>query len=199
LVLFATPAKPTAARGGRAGLDADCEATRATLGLKQTKSHAFITVSSDDCIANWINADKLVFSDLPFDKDKKTPAVVGPTGIEIAPSLTSLIQGTVERSLVCAQVLPSNSEFWLSGSSPIGIPDPITQVYVYGQFSLPDDNCTGWNSGVHDPVIRGRPGSAIYADQRLLCAAQTPTQVSFLYIQCDTTSDSPVLCLAYTP
>lgn len=199
LVLFAGPAKPTAARGGRAGLDADCEAERVKLNLAQTTTHAFISISTTDALALWglpdwaPTPDGRQFTDLPVHR-----RVVGPTGIEIAASWQELILGQAKNSLICGKVLPSDAFWWLGGNSLNGVSPSAALPAVYGQPGGTPETCNGWTLGQHDPLIGARPGSAEYADRRMLAAAETAT-MSFFYVACDATEASPILCLAYTP
>jgi len=194
MVLFAGPAKPTAARGGRVGLDADCEAERVRLGLTQTKTHAFITIDASDFIAGWTTK----FPDLPANPGTKDERIVGPTGIEIASSWKQLLQAGAEQSMICAKVLPSDAFWWLSGSNFNGMMANVGEPALFGQYGGPNETCNGWTSGVSDPVILARPGSAQYAGQLFLNAGTLNAQ-PFLLVSCDSTAVNPILCLAYTP
>ncbi len=190
LVLFVSPSKPTGNRGGRVGLDADCEAERIKQGLTQTKTHAFISVDSNDYLANW--GTPQLFSDLP-----KTRRIVGPTGIEVAASWSEMLLTGAERSLICAEVLTSDGFWWLSGvNSGAAL---INGQNVYGQPGADADTCKSWTVGTRDPLIRARPGSAEFAGRQMLAAAHTGSEDKTFFIDCDHTANFPTLCLAYTP
>jgi hypothetical protein len=181
--------KPTAERGGRVGLDAECDEERGRLRLPQTHSHAFISVGPNDAISLW--------GDTQFKDITITQAVVGPTGIKIASSLELLIQGKSEQSFACARAVPDQTVFWLAGTSKEGLTTNMV-TYRYGQFAKDDDSCRGWTFGMQDPITRARPGSAQYVGQRMLFAPLA-TQEGTLFISCGGTATRPVMCLAYTP
>jgi hypothetical protein len=189
MVLFAGPAAASAARGGRAGLDATCEAERVKLNLTQTTTHAFITVADKDSIASL--PDK--FPDLP----KVGRRVVGPTGIQLATSFSDLIDGTIEQSLECAKVFPVGTKAWLTGNDHLNCSKPVAEgPFVCGGFSSPQDTCNGWTFGTYDAIVQARFGSTTLNDGRWLTVATSTAP--FLRESCDVATD-PILCLAYTP
>jgi hypothetical protein len=192
MVLFKGPAKPTAARGGRAGLDADCEAERVKLGLAQTKTHAFISVDDTDYLANW--GTPQWFQDLP-----QAQRIVGPTGMLIATSWNDLLLGKpIEQSLICAAVLPADAYWWLSGNTYAGKSSPPGSPDLFGQFAGAPGSCNGWTLGVSDINVIARPGAAEFNGPRMLAAA-TPNTDKSVWIPCGDTAAAPILCLAYTP
>jgi hypothetical protein len=188
-VLFASPSLPSAARGGRVGLDAACEAERVKRGLAQTKTHAFISVDGKDYLAAWGTAE--LFADLP-----QTRRVVGPTGVEIASSWNQMLLAGAEQSLICAEVVPSDSYWWLSGATQVGL--LVGTQLVYGQPGSLDETCKGWTFGTADPVTRARPGSTELSGPAMFAAAGPITDKIF-FVNCDHTASFPTLCLAYTP
>ncbi|HEX2876622.1 MAG TPA: hypothetical protein VHP33_35470 [Polyangiaceae bacterium] len=186
LVLFAGPAGASGARGGRAGLDAACEAERVKLNLTQTVTHAFITISGTDFIAQW-GATVPGFQDVP-----KGRRIVGPTGIQVASSLVDLVDGSIEQSLECAKVFPVGTGSWISGNSASCDAVPP----VCGKFETPEDTCNGWTLGTYDPLVQARFGSTTLTDNRWLTVATR--NAPFLREACDVATDR-TLCLAYTP
>lgn len=202
LVLFGGPRGTSGARGGRAGLDAACEAERVKLMLPQTTSHAFITISATDFIANWgpegANLTNGQHLDLPVSR-----RVVGPTGIQIAPSFARLIQeGGIQQSLECAKVFTTGTEFWLSGNGrPQGgstscVPFTVGGTpAVCGWFGGAEDTCNAWTFGTSDTDVQARYGSTIFTDKRFFAFADRPRDRKKT---CDIATD-PILCLAYTP
>ncbi len=186
LVLFAGPAGASGARGGRSGLDAACETERVKLNLTQTVTHAFITISGTDFIAQW-GATVPGFQDVP-----KGRRVVGPTGIQVASSLVDLVDGSIEQSLECAKVFPVGTGSWLSGNTLACDAVPP----VCGKFETADDTCNGWTLGTYDPITQARFGSTTLTDNRWLTVATR--NAPFLRESCDVATDR-ILCLAYTP
>jgi hypothetical protein len=186
LVLFAGPTGASGARGGRTGLDAACEAERVRLNLPQTVTHAFITISGTDFIAQW-GATVPGFEDVP-----KGRRIVGPTGIQVASSLVDLVDGSIEQSLECAKVFPVGTGSWLSGNTLACDAAPS----VCGKFETLDDTCNGWTFGTYDPITQARFGSTILTDNRWLTVATRAAP--FLRESCDVATDR-ILCLAYTP
>lgn len=176
--------KPNTARGGRAGLDAACTAALAKLSLPQTHTHAFITVdATTDWIGLWTNA---LYPDI-----SKTARVVGPTGIQLAPSFAKLIGSPLEQSLACAAVTSASDRTWLTGGSSC-TPEPIA-CFVAGDGK---DNCNGWTVGEYQPEIQARYGYTIYRDLRW--AQGDSVSSPFAKIACNAATDN-ILCLAYTP
>jgi hypothetical protein len=188
LVLFAGPAAASGARGGRPGLDSACEAERVKLKLTQTKTHAFITITSTDFIGQWSLGQ---FLELPKDR-----RVVGPTGIQLATTFSDLVDGTIEQSLVCAKVFPAGTKYWLTGNQigcsltgtglVCGQPGPGSQVQ--------EETCNGWTLGTYDPLVQARFGSTTVTDDHWLIVASKALN---LRESCDVATD-PILCLAYT-
>jgi hypothetical protein len=186
LVLFdGGQGKPNTARGGRAGLDAACVAALAKLSLPQTATHAFITVDAvTDSINLWTNA--------LYPEISKTARVVGPTGIQLAPSFSDLIKGPLQQSLACAAVTSASDRTWLTGGSSCSSIEPVG-CFVAGDGR---DNCNGWTVGDYQPEVQARYGYTIFKDLRW---AQGDAGTSpFAKIACNAATDN-VLCLAYTP
>jgi len=175
----------TPPRGGRAGLDARCETARAALGLAQTVTHAFITVSDLDSIARFPET----FPDLPaFNR------IVGPTGIRIANSFADLIDGQIEQSMVCAGVVADSVKSWLSGSPYACKVEPTGQQC--GQFGGPQLTCEGW-------TLDDSFGTDVQAQHGLTTSVRAAwfsaavENLPFLRVSC-AESDN-ILCIAYTP
>jgi hypothetical protein len=120
---------------------------------------------------------------------------VGPTGIQLATTFPDLIDGTIEQSLVCAKVFPASVRYWLSGNNKTCQKPTDTGPQVCGQFSTPEDTCSGWTLGTYDPVIQARYGSTTLAGENWLTVETTMLN---LRESCDVATD-PILCLAYTP
>jgi hypothetical protein len=190
LVLFAGPAAASGARGGRASMDAACQAERVKLGLTHTTTHAFITIAINDFIGQWGGPNQY-YQDLPLDR-----RVVGPTGIQLATTFGDLIDGSIEQSLVCAKVFPAATRYWLTGNGTACAAAPVIGAPpICGQFSSAEETCNGWTLGTYDPLIQARYGSTTLADSRWLTVA---TPMLNLRESCDIATD-PILCLAYTP
>lgn len=190
LVLFAGPGGASGARGGRAGLDAACEAERVKLNLTQTTTHAFITIAANDFVGQWGGPNQY-YQNLPLDR-----RVVGPTGIQVATSFADLVDGSIEQSLECAKVFPIGTNSWLTGNRTTCDQPVPGGPYVCGQFSAPEDACNGWTFGTYDPIVQARFGSTTLTDNRWLTVATTTAP--FLRESCDVATE-PILCLAYTP
>jgi hypothetical protein len=141
---------------GRAGLDEVCVAAKDALSLAGGAPHALISVSSSDAIANFP-----ALYGLPVDRP-----FASRFGLVIADDFADLLDGTLDRSLGQAGVIPE-PDMWLTGSNSDGTASANT--------------CQGWTYFGNDSVIRADYGYAADTDYDWITADGTATCLALQY------------------
>ena len=139
--------------GGRSGANALCAASMPAGGY--TNSLAFITVSSSDRIA-----DIVVPTNLPIESI---------SGYQIASNWSDLLDGSIDRTLSSAGILPSSSAWWSGSTSSDG--------------TGTTDTCNNWTA----TGAWASAGSSLFTDQNWIFGG---------YNLCNNTSFY-LLCIAY--
>jgi hypothetical protein len=184
------------ARGGRAMLDAKCDAARVALHLTQPAARAVISVDMHDDIFQMPEK---------YHIPRKTVHVVSPLGIEFAPSWNAIWQTGATPSMVCTGIMPPGVTTWLTGTGKIRLLPPneadLTAT-VYGTYedtSTPegvhyDNACNSWTLGTHDTGFQARVGLTTANFD----TSSTPRFFFYRLDSCDA-ADGHVLCAAFNP